>query len=201
MGHDARQPAEPMPSLRLPGLGFDTAKTGQANALNARLAQANPSIFWLQPDTVVVGNVRRTIGTPDHFWNTPVDPVSTDKANWASAYTYRLDVQGAGRPRETQLLEVDLRSSSAELVRSDAGTAVSGTLTGATAVMFLDDPYAVLASTSFVVPSSGTRVLMTGLAPGGFYSVATSGVAGGRRFTVNVGGSRQANHLGVLDLN
>jgi hypothetical protein len=79
--------------------------------------------------------------------------------------------------------------------------AVSGALTGGTAVLFADDPYVTITSTSFVVPTAGTRVLVTGLSPGAAYQVTIDTLTGGRRFTVTPGGSAIANSLGVLDLN
>jgi hypothetical protein len=233
------------------------------DGVNAReVTHASRSLFWLQPDTVVVmdrartstdnrfkrfwltlpsngaapvrngslvtastpGNQRLHVSTllptgteatstvigpvidaPDQFWKATLDPMSADKTNWTGAY--RLRVEATGHPRDALFLHVlqgadgGATPASTALIRSDAGTAVSGALTGATAVMFLDDPYAVLASTSFVVPTAGTRVLMTGLVPGGSYTVATSAVTGGRRFTITSGGPQAANHLGVLDLN
>jgi hypothetical protein len=157
-----------------------------------------------QGSAAAISIVGPALDMPDQFWKASLDPMSADKSNWSGAY--RLRVEAAGHPRSVNFLHA-LQGSDAgaapvatSLVRSDLGSAMSGTTIGSSAVMFVDDLATPLASSSFVVPATNTRVLITGVTPGGAYSVTTADEAGGRRITLSAGGSVLANALGVLDV-
>ncbi|OUL99968.1 hypothetical protein A8M77_23335, partial [Variovorax sp. JS1663] len=141
---------------------------------------------------------------PDQFWKATLDPMSADKTNWTGAW--RLRVEAAGHPRAVNFLHVlqgtdgGVAPQPTQRVQSDQGSAFSGAVVGGTAVLFASDLYAPVTSSSFVLPASATRVLVTGLVPGGGYTVNSSAVVNGRRFDLASGGARQANALGVLEL-
>jgi hypothetical protein len=142
------------------------------------------------------------IDMPDQFWKASLDPMSASKSSWTGAY--RLRVQAAGHPRTANFLHV-LQGSDAgvaakvtSLIRSDSGLAMTGASIGRTVVMFPDDVYAAPVEASFLVPTATVRVLVTGLTPGGAYTLAIASEAGHQRVDFLLGGSLRANELGVL---
>ena len=146
-----------------------------------------------------------TLDEPDQFWKASLDPMSADKTSWTGAY--RLRVEATGHPRSVNFLHVlqGLDAAAAPLattlLRSDQGDAFSGATIGATAVMFVDDLATLTSRTSFVVPATTTRVLVTGLTVGAGYGVVISNDAGGKRITIQGNGNgATANALGVMEL-
>jgi hypothetical protein len=80
------------------------------------------------------------------------------------------------------------------LVRSNDGTEFEGAAVAGTLVLFTKSPSDEFGGVSFVRPGGVTRTFVTGLEPGGMYSVSASG----QSVTITTGGTTRAEDGGVL---
>jgi hypothetical protein len=112
---------------------------------------------------------------------------------------FRLRVEAKGRAKGVRFLHVlqardgRRRPSRAVAVR---GGGFAGAAVGGTAVLFPETVGRTVSSVSVRLPRGVSRVLVTGLAPGGQYTAQRSG----RRLRVTAGGTAVANSGGVLDV-
>ncbi|WP_280151210.1 hypothetical protein [Piscinibacter sp. XHJ-5] len=190
--------------LNLPSHGAAPVRSGATVTASTPGGQRlHVSTLLPEPASASAAIVGPAIDVTDQFWKATLDPMSADKISWTGAY--RLRVEAVGHPRSVHFLHVlqgtdgSVAAQPTQLLRSDQGSGLTGALVGSTAVLFVDDLYAALASSSIVVPATATRVLVTGLAPDGAYTVDSAPVSGGRRLTLSAGGSLRANALGVLE--
>lgn len=116
---------------------------------------------------------------------------------------HRLRVSPAGDPLSTRFLHVlqgadrGASRNAPKLIRT-SGTRFEGAAVGTTAVLF---PYALGgSSTSFTykAPATVKRHLITGLRPGGAYTVTVAASSSGVTVSVKSGGSQRADSGGVL---
>lgn len=91
------------------------------------------------------------------------------------------------------------KADAATLVTSSAGNMFEGAVVAGTAVLFPADT-AAFASVTYTVPASVTRQLVTGLTPGGGYTVLQSAGPGGATMHIVPGGTAKADASGVLAL-
>jgi hypothetical protein len=88
-------------------------------------------------------------------------------------------------------------ADAAALIQSSGGTPFAGAVVKGAAVLFPVDLGAV-AEVKYAVPTTVTRHLVTGLAPGAGYDVARQPGAGGVQITVRPGSAMRADDGGVL---
>lgn len=85
-----------------------------------------------------------------------------------------------------------------QLLQSSSGTKFDGAVIGTLAVLFVNDATQTFSSVTYSVPSSVTAHYVTGLIPGGAYSVTTSAKGNNNEVTVTPGGTSAADSAGVL---
>ncbi|RMG55005.1 MAG: hypothetical protein D6723_03630 [Acidobacteria bacterium] len=117
---------------------------------------------------------------------------------------YRLRVEAAGGPADVRFLHVlegadaGASATAVSLVQSTSGTSFDGAVVGETAILFpvnLDDAFTGL---TYHAPVTVSTHYITGLTPGGSYSVVTQTVGSAIEVTVSSGGNMQADSGGVL---
>jgi hypothetical protein len=183
--------------------------------------------FWLQlparPDVAGLNAIVHSPGGQQLFVSTlqPVDAVMTrDRVHEGTEYNdpendnhssedtmmWRLRVEVPARPKVVRFLHVlqgaDAgadRSPSTRIV-SSAGTSYEGVATAKVAIMFKKELSDNVASTTFTVPETAGRVLVTGLAESAGYSVSQTPVGSARRVVVTAGGPRVTDSGGVLEI-
>jgi hypothetical protein len=170
--------------------------------------------FWLQlPAAAEVSGNRAVVKTPgrQQLFSTTLlpeaaTPVSTPSEPDAGRpavgepMRHRLMVEAPGAPRSARFLHVvqgadgGAAPDATVLLTSRAGTAYVGAAVVDTAVVFPVDIGTDVTTTSVAVPSSVTRVIVTGLAHNAGYRVET----GSGEVTVTAGGDTQTDGGGVL---
>ena len=118
---------------------------------------------------------------------------------------YTLTVQDPSLPTDTRFLHVlqgsDLNGTMAQALylTSTAGTAFDGAVFGKYAVFFPNQANTTVATTTFSVPSTVHKFVVTGLAPNSSYSVSTSLVGNQTVVTLTPGGpGNVTDSAGVL---
>lgn len=119
---------------------------------------------------------------------------------------FRLRVEAPGGPRETRFLHVlqgldaGARPDRVTPVESRDGTLFAGAVVKSTAVLFPVNIGGSAAAMTYGVPATTTRHLITGLAPGGGYDVATRVEDNTLTVTIRPGTAHRADTGGVLAL-
>jgi hypothetical protein len=117
---------------------------------------------------------------------------------------FRILVEDPRSPREVRFLHVlegaDATSSPAavKLVQSSAGTAFTGAVVGASAVIFPTDLAAPFTRVTYALPGGTIGQLVTGLTPGAGYEVIQKAAGPGVEVTITPGGALHADAGGVL---
>ncbi|QYM78147.1 putative Ig domain-containing protein [Horticoccus luteus] len=117
----------------------------------------------------------------------------------------RLVVEDTTRPTDVRFLHVlqgaDAAVTSptaASMVQSTAGTACTGAIVGASVVMFPVNLGGANVGTSYSVPATVTKHYVTGLVPGGSYSVVADSDGVTAQVALTPGGPLTADSAGVL---
>ena len=193
---------------------YDRATTGHAGRtkqLNLALVAA-PTISG-NTATAVKGGQKVTVQSllpagatiaEQHFWKT--DPSQEmDLVAELSPSTNRLVIADPKKPADTRFLTVvqgtdsGAKATVATALHSTAGTAFDGAVVGNTAVVFPVTVAGNIATTTFSVPSTVTRVLVTGLQRSKGYDVTIGAVSGGSKtVTVKTGSSLKSDDGGVI---
>lgn len=188
---------------------YDRAETRVANRFKR---------FWINtPSLPEVSGSRATARTPGgqtlHVHSLlPVGAVLSgevsedlpDVANEEPMH-HRLRVEAPGGPASTRFLHVlhgvDGNASSEQPVRieSSAGTPYSGAVVRSVATLFRNSLDGGFSGTTYMVPSSTVRHLITGLEPGALYSVTATSSGGVTTVSVQPGGAVRADGGGVID--
>jgi hypothetical protein len=138
-----------------------------------------------------------------HFWKT--DPSQEmDQVAELSESTNRLVIADPKKPANTRFLTVvqgtdsTAKADTATVIHSTGGVAFDGAYVGITSVVFPVTLPATITGTSYSVPSTVTRHLITGLKPGAHYTVTTVTAAGQTKVTLTTGGTQVADIGGVI---
>lgn len=186
-----------------------TAKAGLFKKFN--LVLLTPPSISGKTMTEVVGNQQLTLQTllpstaslaEQHFWETSPSQ-EFDAVGQLEPSTDRLVITDTAAPASTHFLNVlqgtdqGTAADPATHVHSTSGTAFEGAMFANTVVMF---PVNIpgFASTTYTVPSAVTQHVITGLAPGGLYTVTVTPGAGGNTVSITKGGATKADAGGVL---
>jgi hypothetical protein len=189
----------------------DTSQAGLFKRFNLDLT-AVPSISGSTATVTTSGGQMLTVQSllpagasvyEQHSWTT--DPSQEfDAPSLLETCTNRLVIEDATNPASTRFLTVlqgtdsGVAADAATAVASAAGTAYAGAYVGNTVAMFPVSLGGSFASTSYAVPSSVTRHLVTGLVPGAGYTVSTKSSGGTTTVTVTAGGATVADIGGVV---
>ena len=169
--------------------------------------------FWLQlPAMPSIAGRIATVATPkgQRLFSTTLLPENAQLSGSRHSRTlgtpavgepmgFRLRVEAPGGPQDVRFLHVVQGADGGagpdptQLVRSSAGAAYEGAVVGSTAVLF---PVGLTGgATTVPLPPGIQRVLVTGLTPGGAYSVA---IGADGTFTVSEGGQAGADEGGSI---
>jgi hypothetical protein len=117
---------------------------------------------------------------------------------------YHLVVEDPAKPADVRFLHVLQGTDSGaaqdvpSLVQSSAGTAFDGVVVGDRAILFARDPSASFEGTTYAVPASVARQLVTGLRPMTGYTVMKTTSGPTTTITVSAGGTQQSDESGLL---
>jgi len=175
--------------------------------------------FWLNlPNLPTISGNRATMLTDSGqqlFINTllPNDAVTSvslepqeesgDPAN-GETMRYHFLAEAPGGPADVHFLHVlqgsDAGSSpsAALLIQSTSGDPCTGVLIDSYAVIFPTDSETTVTSTTYLFPSQIQRHYITGLQPGGHYSVSIEPIDSNSRLTLSTSGPETADSGGVL---
>jgi hypothetical protein len=127
---------------------------------------------------------------------------------WLEPSTHRIVIEDPAAPADTRFLHVlqgadhGVAPDAATLIRSASGTPMDGAIIGDTAVLFVVNATAAFGGTTYTVPSGITQHLVTGCAPGAYYSVTAAAKPGGLVVAIVPSDTGyQADSAGVLSLN
>ena len=122
-----------------------------------------------------------------------------------SPSTNRLVIADPKKPADTRFLTVvqgtdsGVKAATATAIHSTAGTAYDGAVVANTAVVFPVTVAGNVATTTFSVPSTVTRILVTGLQRSKGYDVTIGAVSGGNKTVrVKTGSALKSDDGGVL---
>src|SRR5207244_4247318 len=117
---------------------------------------------------------------------------------------YRLRVEDPIKPISARFLHVlqgadgAAQSVPTTLVTSSAGTRFDGAVMNGVAVLFQNDITVPFAGVTYSVPAAVATQYVTGLAPGGTYTVALQPAGNMVQVTITPGGNQPADAGGVL---
>lgn len=135
----------------------------------------------------------------------PDTPIRGDVAK-GEPMLYRMRVEAPGHPRSARFMHVlqgtdaGVGADETELIRSSAGTEYDGAVVGTVAVLFPVQVTTPFSAVTYAVPERVRTHLVTGLVPGGAYSVDRARVGLNETVTVRVGGIERADSGGVLTI-
>jgi hypothetical protein len=127
-----------------------------------------------------------------------------DQVAELSVSTNRLVIADPKKPADTRFLTVvqgtdsAVKADTATVIHSTSGVAFDGAYVGTTSVVFPVTLPATITGTSYSVPSTVTRHLITGLTPGAHYTVNTVTAGGQTKVTLTTGGTQVADIGGVI---
>ena len=172
------------------------------------------------PTQPVLKNGVITTTTPggQHLYITPLLPANATftSINIVGALTtvadlepcqYRMVIQDPSKPADERFLHVlqganaGTLPETASLVQSTAGTAMDGAVFGNTVVLFVHDDTQAFNGVTYAVPAGVHQHYITGCTPNGFYTVASTTMAGSLQVTITPSASgTQTDAAGVLAL-
>lgn len=120
---------------------------------------------------------------------------------------YRLRVEATGDPLSVRFLHVlqgadaNVAADTATLVQSTAGSNFDGAVFKNMVVLFPLHVGNVISTTTYTVPSTVTKSIITGLTPNASYTLSTQMVNGAKQVTLTSGGASMADAGGVLVVN
>jgi len=119
--------------------------------------------------------------------------------------TGRLVVEDTSRPTDVRFLHViqgadgtTTTATPASIVQSTAGTSYTGAIVGTNVVLFPVSLATPSVGTGYSVSASVTKHFVTGLAPGGSYTVTADSDGTTAQIVVTAGGTFTADSAGVL---
>ena len=191
---------------------YDRVTTTQAGLFRKfNLVLLTPPNISGNTMTEVVGNQQLTLQAllpstaslaEQHFWTT--DPSQEfDLVAQLEPSTDRLVITDTAAPASTAFLNVlqgtdqGIAADPAVHIASSSGTPFDGAMVGNTVALFPSGS-AAFAGTSYTVPSSVTRHLVTGLTPHAGYTVSIEANGGSNTVQVTVDGPALADAGGVL---
>jgi hypothetical protein len=189
-----------------------TGHTGRTKQLNLDLVAA-PSISG-STATAVKSGQKVTIQSllpagatiaEQHFWKT--DPSQEmDRVADLSVSTNRLVIADPKKPADTRFLTVvqgtdsGVSAATAAAIHSTGGTPFDGAVVANTAVVFPVTAASNIATTTFSVPSTVTRILITGLQRSKGYDVTITPAGDTKTVTAKIGTSQQSDDGGVIGI-